>query len=174
VYLAICGAARQCSDANKLARPEYTNSQRRLDSIKGTAMKMRIVALALGVASALLSGSSHAGGHRQQARGNPPTQPDMRVVAHGATAGEPGYRWRYFSDTLGGRAVVISPGGDYFYSDGSGLVLVFKGSAASTAGQSPREQGGPGGPSPARMQQAAQGPAERMQGVADLHPATVR
>jgi hypothetical protein len=55
----------------------------------------------------------------------------MRAVAITAKAGEPGHGWRYFSDARRSRAVVISPSGDYYYSHGEGLQLVFKASAAA-------------------------------------------
>ena len=42
----------------------------------------------------------------------------------GKGPGEPGYGWRYFSDPAAGRAVVISPQGEYFVSRGKGLTLV--------------------------------------------------
>lgn len=48
----------------------------------------------------------------------------MQAVNHTAAAGEPGHGWRYFSDAQAHRAVVISPGGDYYYSHGKGLRLV--------------------------------------------------
>ena len=50
----------------------------------------------------------------------------MQAVSTGTKVGQPGYRWRYFVDAREGRAVVISPSGDYFYSHGKGLALVFK------------------------------------------------
>lgn len=48
----------------------------------------------------------------------------MQAVPTTAAPGEPGYRWRYFSDTRGHRAVVISPDGDYYFSRGKGLNLI--------------------------------------------------
>lgn len=45
----------------------------------------------------------------------------MQAVTHAAAAGEPGNGWRYFSDASEGRAVVISPLGDYYLSRGKGL-----------------------------------------------------
>ena len=46
---------------------------------------------------------------------------DMQVVANNAAPNTPGYGWRYFSDPIARRAVVISPQGDYYYSRGKGL-----------------------------------------------------
>ena len=50
----------------------------------------------------------------------------MQVVAVSPKAGEPGHGWQYFSDARKARAVVISPNGDYYYSRGDGLQLVYK------------------------------------------------
>ena len=53
-------------------------------------------------------------------------------LAHGRErAGEPGHGWQYFSDVRRHRAVVISPDGDYYYSRGKGLELVFKASGSA-------------------------------------------
>ena len=41
-------------------------------------------------------------------------------------AGEPGHGWQYFSDARKARAVVISPHGDYYFSRGDGLQLVYE------------------------------------------------
>lgn len=48
----------------------------------------------------------------------------MQVVPTTAGPGEPGDGWRYFSNSAAGRAVVISPQGEYFLSRGRGLRLV--------------------------------------------------
>ena len=48
----------------------------------------------------------------------------MQAASTAAGPGEPGYAWRYFSDPAAGRAVVISPQGEYFVSRGKGLTLV--------------------------------------------------
>ena len=46
----------------------------------------------------------------------------MQPVVHSAASQAPGYGWRYFSDPVARRAVVISPQGDYYYSSrGKGL-----------------------------------------------------
>ena len=46
---------------------------------------------------------------------------NMQVVNHETAPDAPAYGWRYFSDEVGRRAVVISPQGDYYYSRGKGL-----------------------------------------------------
>ena len=46
----------------------------------------------------------------------------MQVVAHDAAPATPGHGWRYFADPAARRAVVISPQGDYYFSNrGKGL-----------------------------------------------------
>ena len=45
----------------------------------------------------------------------------MQVVANNAAPNTPAYGWRYFTDPVARRAVVISPQGDYYYSRGNGL-----------------------------------------------------
>ena len=55
----------------------------------------------------------------------------MQGVSSGAGPGAPGHEWRYFSDPAAGRAVVISPQGEYYYSRGDGLGLVVKTQSAS-------------------------------------------
>ena len=84
------------------------------------------MALVLGIAAAFTSLSAHADPHRKEARGGDRNGWSMQEVTHGAQSGQAGYRWRYFADTRQGRAVAISPGGDYFYGHGRGLTLVYK------------------------------------------------
>ncbi len=48
----------------------------------------------------------------------------MQVVANNAAPNTPAYGWRYFTDPVARRAVVISPQGDYYYSRGKGLQWV--------------------------------------------------
>lgn len=48
----------------------------------------------------------------------------MQAVPTTAGPGQPGDRWRYFSDPAADRAVVISPLGVYFFSQGKGPRLV--------------------------------------------------
>ncbi len=45
----------------------------------------------------------------------------MQVVVNNAATATPGHGWRYFTDPVARRAVVISPQGDYYYSRGEGL-----------------------------------------------------
>jgi hypothetical protein len=97
-------------------------------------MRTSSVAVVLGVAAAMTGLSSHADSQRKQARGSDRTDAGMQAIAHGATKGQPGYRWRYFVDAREGTAVVISPNGDYFYSDGAGLTLVHKGTGGPQSG----------------------------------------
>ena len=55
----------------------------------------------------------------------------MQEVVHNAPATAPSHGWRYFSDPAARRAVVISPQGDYYFSQrGKGLHWV----AAEQAG----------------------------------------
>jgi hypothetical protein len=93
-------------------------------------MKPSNLAVVLGVAAAMLSISSHAGGHRKEPRGHHRVDSGMQAVVTRTKSGQPGYGWRYFADAREGRAVVISPGGDYFYSQGDGLALVYKATSA--------------------------------------------
>ena len=97
-------------------------------------MNSSSIALVLGVAAAVTSMSSNADDHRKKARDSHRIGSGMQAIANGAPIGQPGYRWRYFADARKGRAVAINPKGDYFYSDGDGLTLVFKGSAHPNAG----------------------------------------
>ena len=90
-------------------------------------MNSRGIAAVLGVAAAMTSVPSQADDHRKEARDSHRSSSGMRAIVTGATIGQPGYRWRYFAEAGKGRAVVISPKGDYFYSDGGGLSLVRKG-----------------------------------------------
>ncbi|MGE4331284.1 hypothetical protein [Diaphorobacter sp.] len=45
----------------------------------------------------------------------------MQVVPNDAGAQERAHGWQYFSDPAACRAVVISPQGDYYFSQGRGL-----------------------------------------------------
>lgn len=62
----------------------------------------------------------HAHGHAA-AHGDAAGAAELDVVDNAAAAGERAYGWRYFSDPTAQRAVVISPEGDYYYSQGKGL-----------------------------------------------------
>ena len=94
-------------------------------------MKLSNVGVALCIAAAATGVSSYAGEHRKEPRDNRPHASHMQVVAFAAKVGEPGHGWQYFSDSRRSRAVVISPSGDYYYSHGEGLQLVFKSSGAA-------------------------------------------
>ena len=94
-------------------------------------MNRSIFGVALCLAAAVTSIPSFAGDHRKGSRDHRHPGSAMRVVTVAANAGEPGHGWRYFSDARRARAVVISPGGDYYYSHGEGLELVYKASAAA-------------------------------------------
>ena len=45
----------------------------------------------------------------------------IQPVVHSTSAEAPGHGWRYFTDPVARRAVVISPQGNYYYSNGKGL-----------------------------------------------------
>ena len=95
-------------------------------------MKPNYVAVVLGIAVAMTGVPSHADDHGKEARSNHQADSGMQVISNAATSGQPGYGWRYFADARKGRAVAISPGGDYFYSQGHGQgpTLVFKATGA--------------------------------------------
>lgn len=94
-------------------------------------MKPNYVAVVLGVAAAMASVPSHADDHGKEERRNHQIDSGMQAISIATTIGQPGYGWRYFADARKGRAVVISPSGDYFYSHGQGLTLVFKATGAA-------------------------------------------
>lgn len=50
----------------------------------------------------------------------------MQAVPNNAGPQDHAYGWRYFSDPKVHRAVVISPQGDYYLSQGKGLLWVVK------------------------------------------------
>lgn len=88
------------------------------------------IGVALCLAAATVGFSSHAGDDHSKASRDPRhLGSGMQVVAVAAQAGEPGHGWQYFRDARGGRAIVISPHGEYYYSRGRGLALVYKASA---------------------------------------------
>ena len=94
-------------------------------------MKLSNIGVALGLAAATIGVSSHAGDHRRGSKDHPRAAAGMQAVAVAPKVGEPGHRWQYFSDARKVRAVVISPNGDYYYSHGEGLQLVFKSTTAA-------------------------------------------
>lgn len=89
-------------------------------------MKPIHIALALTLAAALPGIAAQAGEHRKDSRDARHADRGMQVVAVSPATGEPGHGWQYFSDAHKARAVVISPNGDYYYSQGKGLRLVHK------------------------------------------------
>lgn len=89
-------------------------------------MKLSNIGVALGLAAAMVGVSSYAGDHRRASKEHRHAAAGMQAIAVSPKAGEPGHGWQYFSDARKARAVVISPNGDYYYSHGEGLQLVFK------------------------------------------------
>jgi hypothetical protein len=89
-------------------------------------MKLSNIGVALGIAAATIGFAAQAGDHRKAAKDHRPVASAMQVVAVSSKAGEPSHGWQYFSDVRKARAVVISPNGDYYYSRGHGLQLVYK------------------------------------------------
>ncbi len=94
-------------------------------------MNLSNIGVALCLAAAMTSVSSYADDHRKESRKDRHHGSAMQAVTVAAKAGEPGHGWRYFSDSRRKRSVVISPGGDYYYSHGEGLEIVFKASPAA-------------------------------------------
>lgn len=89
----------------------------------------------LGIAVCLTAGvigaPSYAGEHRKETQAKRQQASSMRAVSVTTRPGEPAHGWQYFSDARATRAVVISASGDYYYSHGEGLELVFKASKAA-------------------------------------------
>lgn len=94
-------------------------------------MKPRHLIVVLGIATAIAGVCAHAADHRKGPKEHRRAGSGMHTVVVHAKRGEPAHGWRYFSDAREGRAVVISPGGDYFYSHGDGLELVYKAATAT-------------------------------------------
>lgn len=98
-------------------------------------MKIITAAILLGIAAAAASTPALAGSHgRKDRHASHVSHAGMQTIANRALAGQAGYGWQYFADRRESRAVVISPAGDYFYSEGNGLELVHAGPAAARAG----------------------------------------
>lgn len=89
-------------------------------------MTLSNIGVALGIAAATIGLVAHAGEHRKVAKAHGHAASGMQAVGVAPQAGEPGHGWQYFSDARKARAVVISPNGDYYYSRGEGLQLVYK------------------------------------------------
>lgn len=94
-------------------------------------MNLSNLGTALCIAAAMTGVSSYAGEHRQESQDKRHQASTLQAVGVAAKPGEPAHGWHYFSDARGSRAVVISPGGDYYYSHGKGLELVFKATGAA-------------------------------------------
>lgn len=94
-------------------------------------MKLSHIGVTLTLAAAVVGASSHAGDHRRESKDRRQAAVGMQAIAVSARPGEPGHGWQYFSDARKARAVVISPSGDYYLSQGEGLQLVFRRSAAT-------------------------------------------
>lgn len=92
-------------------------------------MKLSNIGMALGLAAAMMGVSSYAGDHRRDPKDHRRAASGMQAISVSPKVGEPGHGWQYFSDARKARAVVISPNGDYYYSNGEGLRLVFKSTA---------------------------------------------
>lgn len=89
-------------------------------------MKLINHGVALALAVALTGIAAQAGEHRHASRDDRRAGSGMQPVAVSPQPGTPGEGWRYFSDVRHARAVVISPAGEYYYSRGAGLQLVFR------------------------------------------------
>ncbi len=89
-------------------------------------MKFCNIGVLLVLAAAVTGASSYAGDDRRESSDDRHAAAGMQVIPVSPKAGEPGHGWRYFSDARQARAVVISPNGDYYYSHGKGLRLVYR------------------------------------------------
>jgi hypothetical protein len=94
-------------------------------------MKLSNIGVALAIAAATIGLAANAGDHRKAPKDHRQAASGMQAVAVAPQAGEPGHGWQYFSDARQARAVVISPNGDYYYSRGKGLRLVYKSAPAA-------------------------------------------
>lgn len=84
----------------------------------------RLLLISLALASACASPFALADGKKQsqQLRHSEARRPSvMQTIANDAQTGQRGHGWQYFSDHKAQRAVVISPQGDYYFSQGKGL-----------------------------------------------------
>jgi len=94
-------------------------------------MNLGHIGVSLCLAAAMTSIPSYGGDHRKESRKDRHPRSAMQAVTVATKAGEPGHGWQYFSDARRKRSVVISPGGDYYYSHGDGLAMVFKANPAA-------------------------------------------
>jgi hypothetical protein len=98
--------------------------------MKSNALFSMLALLAAAISTPLIAGDGEraAGGdaehdcpHATDMRARDGFDHGMQVVSHDASPDTPGYGWRYFADSKARRAVVISPEGNYYYSQGKGL-----------------------------------------------------
>lgn len=94
-------------------------------------MKLSNIGVALTLAAGMVAVSSHASDHRRESKDRRHPAAGMQAISVSPKIGEPGHGWRYFSDVRNARAVVITPNGDYYYSRGEGMQLVWKSVAAA-------------------------------------------
>ena len=74
--------------------------------------------LAIGIGSSALASD---GEERQQAPQARSQASGLQGIFNPAAADQPGHGWRHYRDADAYRAVVISPQGDYYFSDGDNL-----------------------------------------------------
>ena len=93
-------------------------------------MQSTTLLASIGILAAVIGGPALAADRDHNRHERPPvadtraavsSAAGMQAVRHNAGADEPGYGWQYFTDPAAGRAVVISPQGDYYLSRGKGL-----------------------------------------------------
>ena len=92
--------------------------------MKSTAMLATLTLLAASFGGPLLAGDRDQGSGRDRAQASSAhssADQGMQAVANAADTAQPGFGWRYFSDPVARRAVVISPQGAYYLSRGKGL-----------------------------------------------------
>ncbi len=94
-------------------------------------MKLSNISVALTLAAAMVGVSAHASDQRRESKDHRHAAAGMQAISVSPKFGEPGHGWLYFSDARKARAVVINPSGDYYYSRGDGMQLIFKSSAAT-------------------------------------------
>ena len=88
-------------------------------------MNPSIHRIALCLLAATTVVGAHADDRRDTAAERRQQAPDMQALNLNIRPGDPAHGWRYFVDARRSRAVVISPGGDYYYSHGEGLARVY-------------------------------------------------
>ncbi|MEW6705564.1 MAG: hypothetical protein AB1430_12005 [Pseudomonadota bacterium] len=85
-----------------------------------TSNRLRIPAALASIATV----GACAGGGQRDAADHPRAFEPYVSIPIAAGVGEPGHGWQYFGEAEGSRAVVISPEGSYYFSQGTGLRLV--------------------------------------------------